>query len=99
MQTATLEYNRMNIFLHNFAGDYAGLGLIATLILTIPVQEIGMVVPIVSGFLVLIGQGFRWYRDDQRKQARHEMFLKIAEKMTDGSIPFDKSFLEKLDED
>ncbi len=99
MQTATLEYSRMNIFLNHFTGDYAGLGLLATLILTIPVQEIGIVVPIISGVLMLFGQGVRWYRDDQRKQKRHDLFLRIAEKMSDGTIPLDKEFLEKLDED
>lgn len=89
----------MNIFLSHFTGDYAGLGLIATLILTIPVQEIGIVVPVISGVLMLFGQGVRWYRDDQRKQKRHDLFLRIAEKMSDGTIPLDKEFLGKLDED
>ncbi len=99
MQATTLEYSRMNIFFHHFTGDYAGLGLIATLLLTIPVQEIGIVVPIISGVLVIVGQGVRWYRDDQRKQKRHELFLRIAERMADGTIPLDKEFLGKLDED
>ena len=94
-----IEFGKMNIFLNHFTGDYAGLGLIATLILTIPVQEIGIIIPVISGVLTLLGQGVRWYRDDQRKQKRHELFLRIAEKMADGTVPFDKEFLEKFDED
>ena len=98
-RTINLDHSRMNVFFHHFTGDYAGLGLIATLILTIPVQEIGILLPAASGVLVLIGQGIRWYRDDQRKQKRHELFLKIADKMVSGEIAMDKDFLEKLDED
>lgn len=98
MQATTIQISRGQM-LHHFFGDYAGFGLLATLILTIPVQEIGIVVPVISGVLVLFGQGVRWYRDDQRKQKRHELFERLAEKMINGDIPFNKDFLEKLDDD
>lgn len=98
MQAAEISYGRMNIF-HIFTSDYAGYGLIGTILLTIPIQEIGIIVPTISGALVVIGQGVRWYRDDRRKQQRHELFLKIADRMAEGTIPLDKEFLDKLDDD
>ncbi len=84
---------------YHFTHDYAGLGLIGTLLLTIPINEIGATMPILSGILMVFGQGIRWYRDDKRKQRRHDIFCDIAQKMSDGKLPFDKEFLEKLNED
>lgn len=97
-RTITLEEKSMNVFNH-FASDLAGFGLIGTILLTIPVQEIGIIVPIISGVVMMFGQGVRWYRDDQRKQQRHHLFLDIASKMAEGKIPLDKEFLDRLDND
>jgi hypothetical protein len=97
MQAITIS--RKDMFLYHFTTDYAGLGIIGTVLLTIPIQEIGAGVPIVSGLIVLIGQGIKWYVDNKRKQERHKLFLDIANKMLSGELKFDKDFIERLDKD
>lgn len=99
MQAATLESDKMNIFFHHLIVDYAGLGIMATIILTIPIGEIGAAASIISGTIVLIGQGIKWLADNKRKQERHRLFMDIGRKMMSGELKFDKEFLEKMDED
>ena len=88
----------MNYIFHQFVSDYAGAGIFATLLLTIPVtlQDLSVLVPIASAILVLFGQGVRWYRDDKRKQERHDLFVRIGERMMAGEIPFNEKFMERL---
>lgn len=99
MQTRAISRaEHMNYIFHQFVSDYAGAGIFATLLLTIPVtlQDLSVLVPIASAILVLFGQGVRWYRDDKRKQERHDLFVKIGEKMMAGEIPFNEKFMERL---
>ena len=89
----------MHYFIHQFVNEYAGPGIFATVLLTITMQDITLIVPIASGILVLIGQAVKWYRDDVRKQTRHDLFMAIGDKMMKGEIPYDGKFMEKLAED
>jgi hypothetical protein len=97
MQAITIS--RKDMFLYHLTTDYPGFGILATIILTIPIQEIGATVPIISGALVLLGQGVKWYVDNKRKQERHKLFLDIGNKMLAGELKFDKEFLENLNKD
>lgn len=94
---AIIKDRRMSHFLYQFINQYAGPGLFGTILLTITFQDITMAVPIVSAFLVLIGQAVVWIRTDRRKQARHDLFMRIGEQMVEGKREFDKEFMERLD--
>lgn len=99
MVLAIEKRNMYHHFIHQFLNQYAGPGIFGTVLLTITFQDITLAVPIVSAFLVLLGQGVVWLRTDRRRQQRHDLFMKIGEKMVDGSMAFDKDFMEKLDQD
>jgi hypothetical protein len=94
---ATIKHS-MSHFLYQFLNQYAGPGIFGTILLTITFQDITMAIPILSAFLVLVGQAVVWIRTDRRKQARHDLFMKIGQQMVDGKRDFDKDFMEKLDE-
>jgi len=88
----------MSHFIYQFFNQYAGPGIFGTILLTITLQDITLAVPVLMSCLVLTGQGVVWIRTDRRKQARHELFMKIGQQMVDGQREFDKDFMEKLDE-
>ena len=88
---------RMSHFLYQFLNQYAGPGIFGTILLTITLQDITLLVPVLSAFAVLAGQAVVWIRTDRRRQARHDLFMRIGEQMADGKRAFDKEFMENLD--
>ena len=107
MQTATLEYNRMEHFIH-IAVDRLGLAGWSSVFLTMfTIAEWGLVLPMVMTVAMAIAQGYRWNVDNKRiekeearKQERHELYVSLmenmVEKMKKGEIPYDKSIIDRL---
>ncbi len=107
MQTATLEYNRMEHFIH-IAVDRLGLAGWSSVFLTMfTIAEWGLVLPMVMTVAMAIAQGYRWNVDNKRiekeearKQARHDLYVSLmenmVEKMKKGEIPYDKAIIDRL---
>lgn len=87
----------MTHYLHIALDQYMLPGISALVMLSI-FSDISEAVPIVSGVLLLCGQGVRWYRDDVRKEKRHRLYERLVEKMLNGEIPYDSKVIEKLSE-
>ena len=97
MNAIELTEDRMNHFLHIALDQYMLPGLSALVMLSI-FSDITEAVPIVSGVLLMGGQGVRWWKDEKRKEERHELFIKLAEKMLSGEIPYDPKVVDRLSE-
>lgn len=97
MDVTLTDRNSMNHYLHILLDQYMLPGLSALIMLSL-FSDISQAVPIVSGLLLMGGQGVRWWRDEQRKQERHKIFIRLSEKMLTGELPYDAKVVERLSE-
>lgn len=96
---ASVSHEKMNFsFAHLFLDDLAVPGWVSVIMLSV-ITELNAAVPIVSGILLLCGQGVRWYLEHKMKKERHGKAMLVLDKMLNDKIPINQEIVEKLLDD
>lgn len=85
-------------FFHVFVDQLAVPGWCSILILSI-ITELGIAAPIITAFLLLIGQGIRWVLEHRMKKQRHDLAMKLMQEMMNGKMDYNQALLDKLLDD